>query len=280
MDSRPCDLMAPFGDLRPVDGVVSAVDEGNPTLSPDELTMHFFSNRQSPGTADLDVYVATRSSRDAAFGAPGPVASVNTLGDERGGSVSADGRALFFHSSRTGEYDLYVATRPNTAAPFGAPASLGAGVNTAMEYEQQPFIAADSETLYFDRTPSGGTTAIYRASSSPTGFTNPVELTELSAAGSSSMRPIVSADGLTMFFSSDRPGGAGSLDIWTATRSSPSTPFGSVTNVTELNTSEFAFPDWISPDGCRIYFTSRRTGGMDWDIWVADRPKPTTSPPQ
>ncbi|MFN0246864.1 MAG: TolB family protein [Kofleriaceae bacterium] len=270
-DVRACDPAKPFGDVRLVAGLDTANDEGNPSLSADELTIYLFSNRQSPGTADLDAYVATRATRDAAFGALGAITAINTTADERGGSLSTDGLALFFHSSRTGEHDLYVSTRPNLAAPFGAPTSLGAGVNTA-DHDQTPSISADGQVLYFTRTPAaGGASSIYRASAGPTGFTNATAITELSASAASSVQPTLSADGLTIYFSSDRTGGAGSLDVWVATRPSLTAAFAQITNVTELNSDRFEFLDWISPDGCRVYFTSGRNGG-GWDTWQATRP--------
>ena len=273
-DLRACDPQKPFGDLRPVAGIGTADGEINPSLSADELTVYFFSNRQNPGTADFDAYVATRPARDAAFGAPGPITAINTPDDQRGGSLSSDGRSLFYHSSITGEYNVYVATRANAAAPFGAGVSLGAGVNTA-NADQQPFIAADGATLYFDRTPAaGGMSSIYRASAGPTGFTGATMVSELSTPTSNSARPVVSADGLTVYFSSDRPGGAGSLDIWVATRPSLTAPFDQITNVAALNGSGFEFADWLSADDCRIYFSSQRTGGAGGaDIWQATRPR-------
>lgn len=269
-DLRACDLNLPFGNLRPVPGIATSNGEINPSLSRDELNIYFFSNRQSPGTADFDVYAATRPTRDAMFGPAGPLTAVNTTSDERGGSLSPDGRALFFHSSRTGEYDLYVATRTNVVTSFGPPTSL-TNLNTTAAFEQQPFVSGDGETLCFDRTPVGGSTSILCAIAGPTGFTNESALPELSPAATNSMRPVMSADGLTIFFSSDRAGGLGSLDIWTATRPSLAAPFEQITNLVALNSDSFEFPDWISEDGCRIYFSSGR--GANADIWEATRPR-------
>jgi hypothetical protein len=271
-DARPCDLSKPFASVHQVAGMETTDDEGNPSFSSDELTVYFFSNRQSPGTPDHDAYVATRRTRDDAFGAAAPLSPVNTQADERGGSISSDGLNLFFHSSRMNGYDLYVSTRPNTAAIFSTPFGVGAGVNTT-DLDQDPFISSDNQALYFARTPApGGNTAIYRASSTPTGFSNAVAVAELNTALAT--RPVLSTDGLTILFASDRAGGSGNLDIWVATRPSPTGAFGQITNMIELNASDFEFPDWLSLDGCRIYFTSRRAGGSgNWDIWQATRPR-------
>jgi hypothetical protein len=269
-DTRPCDLAKPFANIHQVAGLVTANDEGNPSFSADELTVYFFSNRQSPNTADFDAYVATRQTRDDAFGIAAPIASINTGADERGGAISSDGLSLFFHSSRVNGYDLYVSTRPNTGVAFGAAVNLGAGVNTT-DIDEDPFISSDGQTLYFERTPAaGGNTSIFRAAAGPTGFANTTAVAELNTALAA--RPVLSADGLTIFFASDRPGGAGNLDIWVASRQSPTGTFGQITNVAELNAGDFEFPDWLSRDACRIYFTSRRAGGAGgWDIWQATR---------
>jgi hypothetical protein len=56
------------------------------------------------------------------------------------------------------------------------------------------------------------------------------------------------------------------------TPSRPDDAFGEPTNVAEVNLDDFEFPEWISEDGCRLYFTSRRPGGSgNWDMWIASR---------
>jgi Tol biopolymer transport system component len=265
-----CDLTQPFGNIREVDGLNTADDEGSPSFSPDELTVYFFSNRQSPGSADNDAYVATRATRDSAFGIAAPFAVINSGADERGGYLAADQLSLFYHSSGGASYDLYVTTRANTGAVFDPPVPLGAGVNTDA-IESDPYITPDGETLYFGRD-DGTAGGIFRASAGPTGFGTATAVSELNGAYAGS--PVLSADGTTIFFISDRAGGVGGVDIWTATRAAATGTFGAITNVTELNSTDFEHPSWLSADGCRIYFTSRRAGASGGhDIWVADRPQ-------
>ena len=61
-------------------------------------------------------------------------------------------------------------------------------------------------------------------------------------------------------------GGAAS---WMARRTSPDGPFVRPRPVTELNSTPGESPNWLSPDGCRIYLTSDRTGS--WQLYVAER---------
>jgi Tol biopolymer transport system component len=282
-DARPvdavppaCDLAKPFGDIRVVPGVNTANGEDGVSLSPDELTIYFASNRNDPGTPDYDIFVASRATVNADFGAASPITAVNTGSDDRDPSISSDGLSLFFHSSRNAaadSYDLFVSTRTNTGTSFGAATPLGSDINTAT-VETAPFVTADGQSLYFNRDAGTGTYSILRAGLGATGFSNPVKLTELEPAGEGAYSPALSADGLTMFFASDRAGGAGSGDIWMATRTTPTGTFGSITNVAELNTASPEYPTWLSPDGCRLYFWSDRAGGAgDFDIWQATRPQ-------
>jgi hypothetical protein len=82
---------------------------------------------------------------------------------------------------------------------------------------------------------------------------------------------VLQAGGLVLYFFSDRLPSDG-YDIWVASRKSDVEPFAFHTNVTELNTEAQEWPTWVSPDGCRLYF-SRRPGerGDNYDLYVAER---------
>jgi hypothetical protein len=86
--------------------------------------------------------------------------------------------------------------------------------------------------------------------------------------------PSVSADGLSLFFNSNRPGGIGGIDIWVATRETTDDDWGTPVNLgPPINTP---FGDWgpsISYDGLSLYFDTRQPGasGAIDDIWVATR---------
>jgi hypothetical protein len=111
---------------------------------------------------------------------------------------------------------------------------------------------------------------IYRASFDGIGVSDVTLASEL-ASGANEFSPVVSADGLTIFFSSDRTdGGAkGGTDIWTARRPSLTAPFSDVKTVPELNTTADEEAGWLSPDGCRLYSFSSIAGSH---LYVASRP--------
>ena len=70
---------------------------------------------------------------------------------------------------------------------------------------------------------------------------------------------MLSADGLTLFFNSDRPGGSGSYDLWVTTRRTTSDPWGPPANLGPIVNSPAV--EWcasISADGSTLYFCSDR----------------------
>lgn len=263
-DPVGCDGSQQFTQIVLMEELATTDDEGSASLTSDELTLYYFSNVQNPGTPDLDAYVSTRDSIDAPFGAPARLDAVSSGSDDRGGWITADALAFYFYSSRDAGYELWVSARDNVAAPLGPPEKLGPAINTP-SIEQGPYVTPDGGTLYFTRD-----SALYRAQLGADGFEQPSPVGELNGGDVAS--PVLSPDGTTIYFASSRPGGAGDLDIWQATRSRPDDTFGEPTNVAELNLDDFEFPEWISEDGCRLYFTSRRRDGAGgWDMWIASR---------
>ena len=191
-------------------------------------------------------------------------------------TVTADGLTMVFSDSATGLYDLYTTTRTSADGSFGQPSPV-AGVNDPAEYDHTPYLLPDGMTLYFASTRgnAGVSYDLYRTTrpklTSP--FGTPTKIAEIST-GDDDTDPVVSPDELTLYFTSYRQGGAGSSDIWVATRASTGDPFGTATNVAELNTAMAEWPTWISNDGCRLYFGGDRAGGIGGhDLWVATRPR-------
>jgi Tol biopolymer transport system component len=133
-------------------------------------------------------------------------------------------------------------------------AEVVANVNSTSD-DVHPYVLPEGLTLYFasTRVPNG----IYVAerSSARSSFPTPTRLDEIDTFGDES-HPAVTPDNRTLYFCSRRPGGQGGYDLWTASRSSTLSPFGNPVNVAEINTAAFECPDWISADGCRLYFES------------------------
>ena len=85
--------------------------------------------------------------------------------------------------------------------------------------------------------------------------------------------PELSRDGLSLYFTSNRPGGSGLGDIWVSRRASVDDPWGIPENIgPTVNSSAPDQAPALSPDGHYLYFTSGRPGGFGLnDIWVSWR---------
>jgi hypothetical protein len=84
---------------------------------------------------------------------------------------------------------------------------------------------------------------------------------------------ILSRDGLTMYFTSDRPGGLGGDDLWVAKRESLSDPWQVPTNMgAPINTVANDSLPALSSDEHVMFFHSTRAGGCGaGDIWMIRR---------
>lgn len=102
------------------------------------------------GSPLYQIYLASRASADAAWGAPSQtgLGRVNSAAFQSAdGFLAEDGLALYFSSTERGTSDLYVARRATLQEAFGAPSPLSE-LNTDAE-ERMPWLSADADELYF-----------------------------------------------------------------------------------------------------------------------------------
>ena len=276
--SPPCELGMPFGAPQLVAGTgvnTTTANEGTPRLSPNELTLYFWSDRTADGgTGYSHIYVATRAAKTAPFDPPMLLASVDSAGNDDSPTVTADGMTLVLASDRAspGGNDMLYTGTLGANGQFGTPQLL-ANVNSTFD-ETTPYLRPDGQILYFasDRGGTGGYD-IYRAALQAGAFTAPQDESELDSTNSD-FSPTVSPDDTVIYWGSDRPGalgGAADYDIYVAQRPNVLVGFGPATNLgAPLNSTAVDLPGWISPDGCTLYMESARAGTRD--LYVAQRP--------
>jgi Tol biopolymer transport system component len=267
-------------------GINTPFSDGSPAISQDGLTLYFNSNR--PGVppdafGDADLYVARRERVDLPWGAPANLGdTINTAGFEGFPALSRNEHHLFFVRSPG---DIWISYRKDVHDDFGdsgwqTPVPLGPGVNTSNS-EQGPSYFENRKRglpqLFFHslrpRVPGEPANIdIYVADA----FGPAVLVNELSSDAVDA-RPSITANGLEIFFHSNRPdpGGMGGFDMYTSVRKSvleswsPPRPLGSI-----VNTAASDFLGYISPDGESLFFTSTRDGGFGSnDIYVTTRTK-------
>lgn len=272
--SDPVNLGAP---------VNSSAREFNATLSPDELSVYFTSNRAG-GEGGDDIWVSHRTCVDCPWQTPvNPGPPVNSASVEGGPTFSVDGHLLFFFSARPGGQggnDIYVSRRANPKDDFGwGPAvNLGPEVNTAAN-EAGPYYQQSAEdgaaNLYFNTTTPGGSQDIYVAPVTRDGETRgpAVLVAELSDPTASDQHASVRADGREVLFHSNRAGGLGGFDIWVSTRRSVHDPWSTPEDLgAPLNSAAADLQPSLSHDGRTLLFASSRPGGLgDQDLWISTR---------
>jgi WD40 repeat protein len=109
-----------------------------------------------------DIY-ASEQQADGSFGTAASVAELNSPGGDLRPNVRKDGLEIVFDSNRLTGYggqDLWFATRASVDDPWSTPVNAGATLNT-VDNETRGSFSWDGGTLYFGRTPVGGTTDIY-----------------------------------------------------------------------------------------------------------------------
>lgn len=175
--------------------------------------------------------------------------------DARQPFLSSDRLTMYFRRfSEEGGY-LYEAYRDNPYGPFTSEREL------SLEKALWPWVSADGLRMYYTKAEVEGTdNRIHMAVRSDVSDPWTIEriLTEIHADGYRDQGPYLTSDELTIFWSSPRPGGPGSFNIWTATRTDTGEEFSNVTPVNELNLNDWNSSPRVFPDGLTIYFY---TGG-------------------
>lgn len=93
---------------------------------------------------------------------------------------------------------------------------------------------------------------------------------EVNSPQSWDSQPTVSADGKTIYFASNRPGGLGELDIWKTTRNPDGTWSSPVNLGPEINTSGSEKSPFFHSDGQTLYFSSNGLMGFGgYDIFMS-----------
>jgi len=260
------DSAAPaFGPPTPLLGVNDSGDDVDLTLSSDELEILFVSGRGG----NQDIWRARRTSIGAAWSAPVLASELNSASVETDPEISVDGLTVLFSSQRSPSQlnDIWRATRTSTTISFGAP-TLVASLSSSGD-ECCAVMTANELHVVFAGKP-GSDINLYLSSRGSVAATwaTPALVAELETNAQES-NPYLTPDGLTVYFDSDRPGGAGSRDLYVATRPDVSSPFSTPQRISELGTSDNERDAWLSPDGRRLYFSSNFNG--DFDIYVSER---------
>lgn len=208
--------------------------------------------------------------------------AINSPNREFCPALSGDGLTLIFSSDREqrGRFELWECRRKSVAEPFGECAKLPAPVNTSST-ESDPCLSWDGVTLiYATSDQSGGSQGGFdlrmttrKNVNSPWGKVQSLGTAVNTPADEHA--PMLSRDGLTLAFQSNREDSAGSHDLWIARRKSVDDPFEIPSHVgKKVNTKAREESPRLLLDGKFLLYT-REISGKYSQIQLADVTNPT-----
>ena len=201
-------------------------------------------------------------------------ASVNSIYADYSPVLSADQQTLIFTSRKAestggqkdeeGNYmeDIYISTRTKTG--WSKAQNIGPPINTAGN-EASVGISPDGQTILIYKDDNGDGN-IYKTTLDGDIWSTPVKFNENINSKYWEPSAFISADGSTLYFTSNRPGGFGGRDLYT----SKLTPEGDWENAVNMgpsiNTTMDEDAPFIHPDGVTFTFSSNghnTMGGFD-----------------
>jgi len=256
--------------------VNSPDDDGHPGVSSDGLELYFDSLRPG-GLGGSDLWVSTRTETDANWVTPANLGLVvNSASADWAPILSADGLSLYFSSNRPdslGSHDIWVTDRPTKHDDWGTPVNLGPTVNSE-SFDWAPFISTDGLALYFSSNRAGGSGMhdIWVSTRQATDGDWGTPLNPGTIINSENWDGVVYLlpEGRTLLFgSANRPGGAGTWDIWITSRPTIWDDWSEPAPLPEpVNTAFAEGGVSLSGDGAALYLSSDRPGGLgSHDIW-------------
>ncbi|RMG32178.1 MAG: tetratricopeptide repeat protein [Bacteroidetes bacterium] len=221
-----------FGDVENVGKPINKkFNDGTPAFTPDGLTMYYtvcnsrknrdgcsiFESRYNPvkkrwGKPVLVEGIA--GTREVVVNSRGKTVQMPT--DDRQPSISRDGRTMYFVSSREGGqggFDIWYSRK--LGSRWGEPQNLGPVINTPFN-EISPFINRDGDRLYFASTGHAGFGGydLYESKGQMGSWGTPKNLGSPMNSSYDDFGSIWLRNDSLVYFTSNRPGGLGSNDIY------------------------------------------------------------------
>lgn len=210
-----------WSKAKPLEGNINSpqFNEGAQNISQNGQWLIFTGCNFPEGMGSCDLYISYLTKQGWSK-AENLGQNINSEYWETSPSLSPDKRDLYFSSSVPGGFgssDIWVSHR-NANGKWGPAQNLGPEINTG-GHEGSPFIHADNQTLYFNSTGHPGysdKSDLFVSRKQPDGkWSKPENLGYPINTTDEEGSLIVSSDGKTAYYASDRSDTKGALDIYT-----------------------------------------------------------------
>lgn len=187
--------------------------------------------------------------------------SIMMFTSRRIGNIGQKTSSYLDHDEEFPMEDIYQSTRINDK--WTEPVNLGENVNT-LDHDAAIAISPDGSQLFVYKDDQEGD--IYLSKKKGLDWTKPESLGDkINLPKFSEQSCSITADGKTLYFSSNRPGGYGGLDIWKSQliKGAWNDPLNMGP---KINTKEDEDAPFIHPDGVTLYYSSKgkkTMGGYD-----------------
>lgn len=141
-------------------------------------------------------------------------------------------------------------------------------------HEGTPAISNDGNTLYFTRwkmVAGKKQASIYKSTRSANAWSEPVALNNIvNEAGYNAQQPVLLSNGKYLLYASDKKGGYGGYDLWSAELNGNGEPV-STTNLGEVINTSFdeEAPYYHVAAGCLVFATNGRVGMGGYDLFYS-----------
>jgi hypothetical protein len=261
-----CTSEMPFLEVAPMGAPINTVvHEYIARFTPDEL--HVFLGK-SDGSYD---YIARhdRASLEAGWG-PEQILFYGAGAHFSGPWVAPAGDRFYYtvYSDSPAQLSVY-----NLDSGIGGPLL---GVDDGNYYTDiDAYLSPDERDLYFASGRNNADYDLWHATADGDGGFRDAGV--LNAVNTSTLDryPVISADGLALYWGSESGRPAKYPGVYMATRTSRAEDFGAARMPSGLDSLQrtepptLAMPTWISPDNCRLYVATTRDGS--YDIYLARR---------
>ncbi|RLD59635.1 MAG: hypothetical protein DRI97_00580 [Bacteroidetes bacterium] len=188
---------------------------------------------------------------------------INSPADDYNGVISGDGRVMVWANTKTFYEAVYMSIRQNNQ--WGVPELITPQI--VSDGNLLPAgLSFDGTSLLLVKSDNRGNTDIWISQFNGSIWSPAEEITGEINSGSHEDHASFSPDGRYIYFSSDRRGGEGGLDLWYSERERDGTWGKPVNMGDQINTDKDESSVFIAPTGERLIFASKghfNMGGYD-----------------